>query len=159
MKPMNWNEFGKAMDALEGQIQKVNCKAAPTIKQHLTEFREKLLEEKTNYALGSEAYLKRLNELYDNLHRQGCLIPKGSEGDAATYFDELVQHAMITGTYDVLDKWGVQPFLKAGVKAELGHPRNIFIKVFQHKAESKSAPASAHYYEYLAKAFSQELMD
>jgi hypothetical protein len=147
------------MDALEDQIKNVNCHAAPTIKQNLAKCREKLLEEKTNYALGSAAYLKRLDELFDNLHRQGCLIPRGSEGEAATYFDELVKHAMIAGTYDVLDKWGVRPFLKAGVKAELGHHRNIFIRLFQHKATSGSVPASARYYEYLAKEFTQKLRD
>ncbi|MBW4653784.1 MAG: hypothetical protein KME20_12215 [Kaiparowitsia implicata GSE-PSE-MK54-09C] len=156
---MNWNEFRNAMDALERQIQHVNCQAAPTVKQNLAKYREKLLEEQTNYALGSAAYLKRLDELFGNLHRQGCLIPKGSEGEAITYFDELVKHAMIAGTYDVLDKWGVRPFLRAGVKAGLGHPKNIFIRVFQYKAKSGDVPASAHYYEYLAKEFTQKLSD
>ena len=147
------------MDALERQIQQVNCQVAPAVKQNLTACREKLLEEQTNYALGSAAYIKRLDELFENLHRQGCLIPRGSEGDAVTYFDELVKHAMITGTYDVLEKWGVRLFSISGVQAILGHPRNLFIQVFEYKANSGKVPASAHYYQYLAQAFTEKLSD
>ena len=160
---MDWNQFRNAMDALEGQIKTVNCQVAPTVKHKLAAFREKLLEEQTNYALGSAAYIKRLDELFERLHQEGCLIPRGSEGDATTYFDELVRHAMIAGTYDVLEKWGVQPFSIVGVQALLGHPRDLFVQVFEYKAyeapASEVPPAARPYYEYLAQTFSKSLSD
>lgn len=156
---MDWNQFRNAMDALERQIQQVNCQVAPSVKQNLAACREKLLEEQTNYALGSAAYLKRLDELFTNLYRQGCLIPKGKEGDAITYFDELVKHAMITGTYDVLDKWGIYPFITEGVQAVLGYPKSLFIEVFEYKARSGEVPAASHYFQYLAQAFIEKLSD
>lgn len=160
---MNWIQFLDEMDSLERKIQQVDCHVAPTVKQQLDTFRDQLLDEQANYALGSETYLKRLNELFSNLHAQGCLFPKGSEGAAVTYFDELVKHAMITGTYDVLEKWGVQPFSKSGVQAMLGYSKDTFIEVFEYKAYEAPfediPPTARPYYQYLAKAFIEKLND
>jgi hypothetical protein len=156
---MDWNQFRNAMDSLGNQIRQVDCKTAPTVKDRLDTFRDKLLEEQTNYALGSEAYLNRLDELFETLDQQGCLIPKGSEGEIGTYFDELVKHAMIAGDYTVLEKWGVQPFIDTGVKAGLGYPKSTFIGLFEWNASSGEVPASARYYQYLAQAFIERLSD
>lgn len=154
---MDWNQFRRDMDSLGRQIQQVNCQVAPTVKKRLDDCRETLLAERTNYALGSAAYLKRLDELFGSLYQQGCLIPRGNEGAIATYFDELVKHAMIAGSYDVLEKWGIQPFATMGVQAILGFPKNIFIQTFVYKANNGQAPASAPYYMHLAKAFTERL--
>lgn len=155
---MNWEKFNKTMGSIESEIRSVTCNTAPTIRQRLDTCSKKLLEEQTNYAMGSAAYLKRLNELFKSLHHQKCLIPvHGDEGAIFTYFDELVKHSMIAGNMSVLETWGIQPFMATGVQAYLKYPREACINMFNYKAQNGRTPASARYYNHLAQAFTTRL--
>ncbi|MEM9808664.1 MAG: hypothetical protein AAF959_25680 [Cyanobacteria bacterium P01_D01_bin.56] len=148
------------MSSLISSIQQsLVCQSAKDYQDQITSIHQQLLNERFEYQSTVTKYIELVDTYYSTLLKNRCsLFSQTQPAVNFQFYDELVKHSMIAGSYQLLKTWGIETLVNTHVQAVLGRPKDYYIKAFMVKSTEKPA-TSKNYYLYLAHQFGETLID